>query len=367
MEKASRTVTGGRQGGVPREAAVTGNSAERPPTRAGFLPRPFTNRATRVLCRSQHFALCSEYEYVWVEGEGLEKPVGLASFYGSPSEAAISPDEKWCVIGGYGFVVQRLRSPWWQFVPTRGEPDDPWRWEMGRDPEGHIGVAHVRASVEGHTFVLSSGPNDYLLDADMPLSLRVIRGPVDYGLKKRTEIMGTLKGLRLSQVKAEKDGLLLCFGDHGAYRINLMDTCSIEIRHPGGVRGFFARNEPPLVDCLITTIGESVRKAYAQPDGSLTLEIDLPKTLPRSVVVSETRASNEYSEKQLSFPFAADSLKLPAALRHIPAPSSGFRSSSFPPYCYLHVAGNIPARSWSVETPGGEVVSPGYGGWAGRS
>jgi hypothetical protein len=160
---------------------------------------------------------------------------------------------------------------------------------------------------------------------------------------------------------------LLCFGDHGEYRINLMDTCSIQIRHPGGVRGFFARNEPPLVDCLITTIGESVRKAYAQPDGSLTLEIDLPKALPSSVVVSETHASNEYSEKQLSFPFAADSLKLPAASRQILAPSSGFRSSSFPPFVYLHVAGNTPARSWSIETPSGDVVSPGYGGWAGRS
>lgn len=33
------------------------------------IPRPFTNRAMHLLCRSEHFAVCSEYEYVWVEGK----------------------------------------------------------------------------------------------------------------------------------------------------------------------------------------------------------------------------------------------------------------------------------------------------------
>ena len=76
----------------------------------------------------------------------------LASFYGEPSDAAISPDEQWCVVVGRGrLVAHRVKSPCWDPMPTSGE--QPRAWSHGGDTEDGIRFSHVRAAM-GETAAL---------------------------------------------------------------------------------------------------------------------------------------------------------------------------------------------------------------------
>ena len=224
------------------------------------IPRPFTNPAMHLLCRSEHFAVCSEYEYVWVEREALEKPVGITSFYGSPFGAAISADEQWCVIIGNGVVVHRLRSPWWRFIPATGERDYPWSWEMCRSPEDLLVFGQVR-SLEGYRFSLTVAPRqneksaEYVLDADIPGSLRVSHGWFDGHRTQRAEALAQLNGLRLSEVQAKEGRLVLSFGDFVRYRPRTrrasMCCTSVAIRAHAATSNFVLIDAPTT--CVMTS------------------------------------------------------------------------------------------------------------------
>lgn len=329
------------------------------------IPRPFTNPAMHLLCRSDHFTVCSEYEYVWLEGEGMEKPVGITSFYGSPFGAAISPDEQWCVIIGYGVVVHRLRSPWWRFIPAAGERDYPWSWEMGRSPENLLVFGQVR-SLEGHRFSLTVAPRqneksaEYVLDADIPGSLRVSHGWFDGHRTQRVEALAQLNGLRLSEVQAKEGRLMLSFGDFVRYRVDLADPCSIKVHAFGAWAPQINRKAFPGFTTLLTLVGCRLQRVHTDPDGSLSMRIDLPKEIPDAWDIPDNEPSFQGASSQLALQLAPDPPVMPrlagARTAAVPRPLNGG-------YVFIRVSGSEPAGSWTIRTPMGRFISPGASGW----
>lgn len=55
---------------------------------------------------------------VILSGPGVSSGLLVGRFYYGPSDVAIDPDERWCVMVGDGLVVYRLSSPWVPYADT---------------------------------------------------------------------------------------------------------------------------------------------------------------------------------------------------------------------------------------------------------
>lgn len=94
----------------------------------------------RLLAQSEHFKIVSDYEYVDLV---FNKPslfrsrdnIYIGDFYGDPTCALISRDEKYLVVGGNGLIIYYLREPYSSYHPDAAtdqykelfrEPDQTW-------------------------------------------------------------------------------------------------------------------------------------------------------------------------------------------------------------------------------------------------
>jgi hypothetical protein len=98
-----------------------------------------------VFGQSQHFTVSVIDELVFLEGPAFSGSLLIGGFDTKMTDAAIDPDEKWCVLVGDGVIVYNLRSPWEPYsfdAPTPSPSDDPYAiyvrqpsnqyWECGR-------------------------------------------------------------------------------------------------------------------------------------------------------------------------------------------------------------------------------------------
>jgi len=65
----------------------------------------------RVLAESNKFIVTSEYEEVYLNFKDSRKRICIGDFYGDPESAAISDDESFCAMAGYGLIIYYLKEP----------------------------------------------------------------------------------------------------------------------------------------------------------------------------------------------------------------------------------------------------------------
>jgi hypothetical protein len=110
----------------------------------------------------------------------------VGDFYGDMNDAAIDPDERWCVMVGCGIIVYRLGPPWKEYscpspVPLPNgdlyqviavDPSRQW-WEGGREPPvlwitevEHLEGERFEARVAGWAHPDHEDPSRLLILAD---------------------------------------------------------------------------------------------------------------------------------------------------------------------------------------------------------
>ena len=111
----------------------------------------------RMLCRSAHFVVWEELgSMICVEGTRLPWLL-LDDMYGGARAAAISHDEEWCVVAGWGFRARRLRVG--GEYRSHGASAETLRWFAGVE------------ALDGHLFLLRETladgvVNEWVYDAD---------------------------------------------------------------------------------------------------------------------------------------------------------------------------------------------------------
>jgi hypothetical protein len=176
-----------------------------------------------VLCRSPRFVVWQEIgSMVCVEGEGLPWLL-LDDMFGGARAAAISDDEEWCVVVGCGLRARRLR--------LGGE----FRTH-GADAKNLLWLSKVEAH-SGHTFTVRGGAagfvvREYLYDADRD-ELRQQREWVDEGRRRRTGILTSFCGQKLSEVETSDARVRLAFGDAGELAVTIAEEIRLEEKGPG--------------------------------------------------------------------------------------------------------------------------------------
>jgi hypothetical protein len=181
------------------------------------------NRVGRVLCRSRRFYAWEESgSIVCVEGDGLPWLV-LDDMYGGARDAAISPDEEWCVVVGCGFRVRRLRLA----AEFRSH---------GADPANILWLNKVEA-VGGHMFRLHGGGpgyavREYLYDADTDV-MHLDREWVDEGRRVRTEVLKAFVGQPLDGVDVTHGQTVVRFGTSGELHFTIAHKIRLEHEIPG--------------------------------------------------------------------------------------------------------------------------------------
>jgi hypothetical protein len=312
MSKASDAT----KGQAPSE---DGFAAERRPT----LSRPagWRNPAIKVLCRSARYTISKEYELAFVEGEGWDRSPHLASFYGDPLDAAISPDEQWCVVVGRGpLVAHRLKSPWWDPMATSDE--QPRAWSPGYDTRDCMWFSHVRAAI-GHRFIVTAIPapdgkvQEFIVDADTH-AVDFHREWASEDLRYRSVLMESFVGLPLVAVSNDGDQVRLRFGTPVNHQMTLTDEIAIHAAPHFPRTVIQARDlQPgsPIFAALENQIGCTIVETHAGDDGAMSLQ-----------------------------------------LSPIPPVTVG------PPFS-LHVQAGRPCGAWQASGPKGDLMSPGVAGW----
>jgi hypothetical protein len=71
----------------------------------------------RYLAESENYRVTSEYEYVTLnfKNDALNKSICIGDFYGDPTCAIISRDEKYVAMAGCGIIIYKLIEPFENF------------------------------------------------------------------------------------------------------------------------------------------------------------------------------------------------------------------------------------------------------------
>lgn len=94
----------------------------------------------RVLCRSEHYIIHHEYEEATLTSTINESQLAIGDFYGNPSCAYISPDEKYCIVGGCGFIIYWLEEP---FLPYQYDKKTKQWQEYFRHPDDTLWIEAI--------------------------------------------------------------------------------------------------------------------------------------------------------------------------------------------------------------------------------
>lgn len=96
----------------------------------------------RILAESEKYLIQSEFEPVYLIFKQSKKNVGIGDFYGDPDMAAISEDEKTCVMCGCGVIIYFLKEPFKQYSYVSYDNN---QWiEFGREQGKEIWVEIAR-------------------------------------------------------------------------------------------------------------------------------------------------------------------------------------------------------------------------------
>lgn len=68
-----------------------------------------------ILAESKNLLITNEYEEVFLNFKISNKKVYIGDFYGDPQAAAISNDESFCVMVGYGLIIYYIQEPFQEF------------------------------------------------------------------------------------------------------------------------------------------------------------------------------------------------------------------------------------------------------------
>lgn len=74
------------------------------------------NFSIKYLAESANYKVISEYETVKLYFKNVKKdPIIIGDFYGDPTSAIISVDEKYIVMAGYGIIIYKLQEPFSEY------------------------------------------------------------------------------------------------------------------------------------------------------------------------------------------------------------------------------------------------------------
>jgi hypothetical protein len=276
----------------------------------------------RLLYRSENFTVRGAFELVILQGRELPGPATIGDFYGNPSAAAISHDESWCVMVGYGVVAYRLTPPWREYEYGITEPNDQW-WEFGRQPENELWLARVRA-FDGTAFVATTKPDkdwivrEFVVYAE-ERQIFASRSWEDTLGRQRAEQLRSYEGLRLESAVGEGERLRLLFGDDGNREVVVAGDLTVSPSIANPVRRSSGTGlTSPVSEALADFVGRTVKRAESPQDGSLDLSFD----------------------------------------------GSGSNSTRSGPGMNIRVSAGQTPGSWTASAPGGSLMSPGPEGWA---
>ena len=95
---------------------------------------------TKILARSKNFIITHECETAYLIRLKDNHKIMVGEFYGDPSCAFISEDEKYCIIGGYGFILYYIHEP---FIPyDNNKKTDQWS-EFYRDKYNELWIDSI--------------------------------------------------------------------------------------------------------------------------------------------------------------------------------------------------------------------------------
>jgi hypothetical protein len=107
------------------------------------IPDPLAETAMkRLLAQSEKFKIVSEYEYVHLVFNTHnilrgDKTVYIGDFYGDPTCALISKDERYLVVGGNGIIIYLIQKPFALY--DRSSISTQFK-ELFRDPENTLWI-----------------------------------------------------------------------------------------------------------------------------------------------------------------------------------------------------------------------------------
>lgn len=85
-----------------------------------------------LLTQSGNYKLYGDFEEAQLEGPGIVGHIVVGDFYGSADCGCIDKNEQWCVSGGNGIVIYRIKEP---FINYQFDyKTDQWR-ELFREPK----------------------------------------------------------------------------------------------------------------------------------------------------------------------------------------------------------------------------------------
>ena len=113
-----------------------------------------------TMCESEHYVVLSEFESVFLYIKDKTKRILIGYFYSDPEIARISPDERFCIMGGEGIIVYYLDEP---FAEYSGLPSEQWM-EWGRDdPENIMWVESIRILDATHVEIVTEDRQKLIL------------------------------------------------------------------------------------------------------------------------------------------------------------------------------------------------------------
>lgn len=69
-----------------------------------------------ILAESKNLLIINEFEKVFLKFKNSNRKVYIGDFYGDPQAAAISNDERFCVMVGCGLIIYYLQDPFEEFI-----------------------------------------------------------------------------------------------------------------------------------------------------------------------------------------------------------------------------------------------------------
>ena len=94
----------------------------------------------KILARSENYIITHEWEIAYLIRLKDNYKVIVGEFYGDPSCAFISEDERYCIIGGHGFIVYNIQEP---FIPYEyNKKTDQWK-KFYRDKDNELWIDSI--------------------------------------------------------------------------------------------------------------------------------------------------------------------------------------------------------------------------------
>ena len=111
----------------------------------------------KILTRSENFIITNEWETAYLIRLKDNHKIIIGEFYGDPTCAFIQENEKYCIIGGYGFIIYYIREP---FIPYESNiKTDQWI-EFYREKNNELWIESIYNGDSGNEVKMIVDPFD---------------------------------------------------------------------------------------------------------------------------------------------------------------------------------------------------------------